>query len=202
MKTKIIGIFVCMLLIATAIPIVSSLELQYEMKSRSVVDQEQPKHGEVHWMLPTVANWQEFVNLGDTLEMVELHVGCGYGGSPDITLSIEETVGGAPLTHVTYVATDLPQNTQDWFQFDFPDVNLKRNGVYYMVIRFDPGSEYAWSGEHGDPYPSGASSHPDADWDYAFRTIVDKSKRVNTPLFNFLENHPNILPILRYILGL
>ena len=38
------------------------------------------------------------------------------------------------------------------------------------------GSEYEWSGAHGDPYPSGASSHPDPDWDYAFRTIVDKSR--------------------------
>jgi len=204
MKTKFIGIFVCMLLIAATVPIVSSLEQQYDMKSPGVVDQEQPKNGEINWLMPTVPNWQEFVNLGNKIEVVELHIGCYYGGSADITLSIEETVGGTPLTKVTYGASDLPVNTQDWFKFDVPDVKLKRNGIYYIVIRFDPGSEYGWSGEHYDPYPAGVSSHPDPDWDYAFRTIVDKSKsnRVNTPLFNFLENHPNILPILRYILGI
>jgi len=59
--------------------------------------------------------------------------------------------------------------------FDFPDASLKRNTKYYIVVRFGIGSEYAWSGAFGDPYTKGMSSRTGAlDWDYAFKTIVDK----------------------------
>ena len=202
MKKKILGIFVCMLLIAIAItPLVSARE---NILPRSIVDQEQPNTGKEHWLDHTVPNWQQFVNQGNMLEEVELYIGCWFSGSYPITLSIEETVGGASLTDVTYQASDFPPDTQAWFTFDVPDVKLERNKTYHIVLRFDPGSEYAWSGDNGDPYPAGDSSHPDIDWDYAFRTIVDKSKPVNTnTLFlRFLENHPRMFPILRQLLGL
>ena len=201
MKKKIVGILVCTLLIAIAItPLVSAIE----NKLPSVVDQEQPKTDKIHWLEHTVPNWQQFVNQGNMLEKVELHIGCYYEGSADIKLSIEETVGGTSLTDVTYLATDLPDNTQAWFTFDVPDVKLERNKMYHIVLRFGIGSEYAWSGDNGDPYPAGDSSHPDIDWDYAFRTIVDKSKpvNINTLFLRFLENHPHLFPILRHLLGL
>lgn len=71
-----------------------------------------------------------------------------------------------------------------------------------MVIKFDPGSEYGWSGDFGNPYPLGMSSHAAPDWDYAFRPIVNKPipKTFNTPLLNFLENHPNLFPLLQLLL--
>jgi len=139
-----------------------------------IIDQKQENTDEIHWLEHTVPNWQQFVNHGKTLCAVELHIGCYFSGSAAITLSIEETVGGSPLTQVTYAATDLPDNTQAWFSFDVPDVELECNKMYYIVLRFDIGSEYGWSGTHGDPYPAGISSHPDDDWDFAFRTIVDE----------------------------
>jgi hypothetical protein len=172
-----------------------------------IVDQEQPYTDEVHGLRPRPDdNWQQFSNKGNMIKKVHLHVGCYYGGSAPITLSIENPLG-TPLTQVTYQATDLPDNTQAWFTFDVPDVNLVANQKYFIVLRFDPGSEYAWSGAHNDPYPQGASSHPDKDWDYAFKTIVDKSKprAINTPFLNLLENfiqsHPNMFPLLQRLLG-
>ena len=222
MKKKIIGVFVCILLIAIAItPLVSAIENKLPLP-RSIIDQEQPNTGKIHWLEHTVPNWQQFVNQGNMLEKVELHIGCYYGGSADIKLSIEETVGGTSLTDVTYLATDLPDNTQAWFTFDVPDVKLERNKMYHIVLRFGIGSEYAWSGDNGDPYPAGGSSHPDVDWDYAFRTIVDKSKIsseveseqshsffmprnqeiIHSIFMMLLERFPNAFPILRHILGI
>jgi len=87
-------------------------------------------------------------------------------------LSIEKVIGTA-LTSVTYPAIALPLDHQDWFTFDFPDVNLTVGETYHIVIRFNNVSEYAWSGAYGDPYPPGFSSRL-ALWDYAFKTIVDQ----------------------------
>ncbi len=51
MKTKIIGILVCMLLIATAIlPLVSALETRSPLLAPGVVDQQQPNTPELHWL--------------------------------------------------------------------------------------------------------------------------------------------------------
>jgi hypothetical protein len=178
MKQKIVGMLICTLLIATATTtIVSSRSSEpQEIMMPSVVDQQQPNTPELHWLiaLPT-QNWQQFKNMGKTLEKVELHIGCWFTGSAPITMEIKETLTGTTITQVTYNAVDLPLDMQAWFTFDVPDARLTQNKVYYIILTFDPGSEYAWSGSHNNPYPNGTSSHPDSDWDYAFRTIVDKS---------------------------
>ena len=179
MKKKLLGIFVCTLLIATAIlPLVSALETRSPLLTPGVVDQEQPNTPEVHWLEANVFHWQQFVNQGNKLEEVELHIGCWFSGSYPITLSIQEPLG-TNLTHVTYQASDFPLDVQAWFTFDVPDVQLTRGRTYYICLYFNSGSEYGWSGSHNDPYPDGESSHTDQDWDYAFRTIVDKSKPRN-----------------------
>jgi len=199
-----IVLLVCMLLIsAITIPLANAFDYEKQTLIPQVTDQEQPNAGEIHWLLPSTDNWQQFVNQGNMIEVVQLHFGCYYSGSADVTLSIEETIGTS-LTQVTYPASAFPPNVQDWFKFDVPDVKLERGKTYHIVIRFDPGSEYGWSGEHGDPYNIGGSSHPDADWDYAFRTIVDKSKpyNINQLFLKFLENHSHMFPILRHIIGL
>jgi hypothetical protein len=199
MKRKIIVILVGMLMIAATTTLVAGKEKMMP----SVIDQQQPNTSEKYWLPNGVDTWQQFKNRGKTLEKIELHVQQGYEQSYPITLSIVQTLGGTPLTQVTYQAIDLP-NTPAWFTFDVPDVKLKANTVYYMVLSFDPGSEYAWSGAHGDPYPNGSTSHPDADWDFAFRTIVDKPtiKQFSNPFRYFLKSHPRLFPLLHYLFDL
>jgi len=203
MKKKIVGIFVMTLLIgATVLPVAGSLKVSIcSETSRGVIDQEQPNTPEIHWLDAGVFHWQEFVNQGNMLEEVTVHIGNYYTGSKPITLAIQQPLGDN-LTHITHQASALPYNTQDWFTFNVPDIKMKRGQKYYITIYFNPDSEYAWSGSHNDPYPTGGSSHPDADWDYAFKTIVDRSRpRAVNPLFlNFLQNHPNLFPILQKLL--
>lgn len=203
-QTKTIGIIACILLLTTAItPFVGAVEIKQQPLNPGVVDQEQNSTTTIHWLPPTTPNWQQFVHNGNILEEVELYFGCYYGGSAPVKLSIEETLG-TPLTEITYLATDFPANIQTWFTFDVPDVKLKRDTTYYIVVRFDVGSEYGWSGDTGNPYPSGGSSHTDPNWDYAFRTIVDKSKPIDIQhsFLLFLKNHPRIFPVLQYLLSL
>lgn len=174
MRRKLLCAILCTLLIAiAALPVIGGTDVEKEPTPvLSVVDQQQTNTAEVHWLDYGVANWQQFVNHGYVIEEVDCHIGCYYSGSADITLSIEKTLGSA-LTYVTYPATALPDNTQAWFTFDFPDVNLTYGEMYYIVIRFGIGSEYGWSGAYGDPYPPGESSRS-PQWDYAFKTIVNR----------------------------
>lgn len=203
MKGKIIAIFVTTLLITTIIPNVSSLNIN-KMLSPGVPDQEQTDTSETHFLENGKLHWQKFVNRGNIIEAVDVHIGCYYSGSEDITLLIRENLDLPILTKKTHQATDLPDNYQDWFTFDVePDIRLNPNQGYLIVIEFGPGSEYEWSGAHGNLYPLGTSSHPDGDWDYAFRTIVDKrpkSKTSITPFLDFLENLVNMFPLLQKLM--
>jgi hypothetical protein len=187
MKRKIIGIFLCTLMIASvALPVIGISDVEEQTALvLSVVDQQQTNTAEMHWLEDGVANWQQFVNHGNMIEKVDCHIGCYYENSPDITLSIEQVIG-SPLTSVTYQATALPLNHQGWFTFDFPDVNLTYGETYHIVIRFNSGSEYAWSGAFGNPYPLGLSSRS-AQWDYAFKTIVDQIVSPAVPILDLLN---------------
>ena len=198
---KKISIFVMMLLIsATILPIAGSVECI--KMSPGVIDQEQTDTSEQYFIQGGVPHSQEFVNLGKTIEEVQVHIGHYYSGSPPLTLSIEKPLGTI-LTSKTLTTADLPDHVQKWTTFDFPDVILDQNAKYYIVLYSDIGSEYAWSGAHGDPYPAGASSHPDIDWDFAFRTIVDKSRpRTVNIFFDFLQAHPILFQLLQRLLNL
>jgi hypothetical protein len=174
-----------------------------QILSPGMIDQQQPNNGQIDWLQGGIPNFQTFYNRGETLEEVELHFGCWYSGSYDVKLSIRETLTGSSLTDVIYPTSAFPPDVQTWFTFNVPDVQLVQGKIYFIVVEFDPGSEYAWSGDVGNPYPPGVSSHSDPNWDYAFRTIVDKSKpkTLVTPFLQILlERFPNMLPILRQIL--
>ena len=180
MNKKMLDLLICMLFIVTAlIPFVSAIKTSNNILKPGMVDQIQPSTTTLKWLENGKTHWQQFKNRGKHIEEVELHFGQWYPGSADITLSIEESLGATPITSITYPATYFTYNVQQWYTFDVPDAPLTYGKIYYIVLRFGPSSEYAWSGDTGNPYPSGGSSDTDPDWDYAFKTIVDKSKPVN-----------------------
>jgi hypothetical protein len=199
MKKKVIGIFVCMLLIATALPAVgiTNNKTQHEML-QGVLDQSQERSDECIWFQDA---WQEFVPVGKQLLHVEVKIKQGYESSPDLIMYIEDS-SGSPLVSLDKQATDIP-DVCDWVDFDIDDVELVPGDTYKIHLKFDPGGEYAWCGANGNPYPAG-DSDIGAQWDWCFRTYVDKSKSVNinTLFLRFLENHPHMFPILRHMLGL
>ncbi len=176
MKKKVIVSIVCALLISTIIiPLVPALKVNVQPKSvAGIIDQKQEDTSDEDFLENGVAHYQEFVNQGNNILEVQVHIGHYYGGSEPMTLSIEKPFNNM-ITSKTLTTADIPDHVQGWATFDVPDKPLNKGETYYIVIRFDIGSEYSWSGAWGDPYPAGLSSK-DPDWDYAFRTIVDKSR--------------------------
>ena len=132
---------------------------------------------------------------------VEVLIKQGYEGSPDLTMYIEDS-SGSPLVSLDKQATDIPDVCK-WVDFDIDDVELVPGDTYRIHLKFDLGGEYAWCGANGDPYPAG-DSDLGAQWDWCFRTYVDKSKsfNINQLFLRFLENHPHMFPILRQLLRL
>ena len=185
MKGKIICILVMTLLMASITIPVTGSNVVNKLMSPGVIDQEQTDTSEAYFLENYKTHYQQFENKGYTIEEVIVHIGHYYSGSEPMTLSIQK-----PLTNVitskTLTTADISDHVLDWCVFDVPDEPLTPGEMYYIVIEFDCCSEYEWSGAHGDPYPSGVSSHPDSDWDFAFKTIVDrKSRSVNHVFDNF-----------------
>ncbi len=175
MKTKIVGIFVCTLLIATVLPAIGMIDNGISPQTLSetlqgVLDQSQERDDECIWFDDA---WQEFVPVGKNLLHVEVKIKQGYEDSPDLIMYIEDSLG-SPLVSLNMQATDIP-DVCDWVVFDIDDVELVPGDTYKIHLKYDPGGEYAWCGANGDPYPAG-DSDIGAQWDWCFRTYVDKAK--------------------------
>jgi len=220
MKMKIIGILICILLIVTAIvPVAMSLNVcrSYDLL-QGVIDQYQDERDSDEDVNEYA--WQEFVPTGENLLSVEVKIRLGFLWPSNLFLSIEKPLGTV-LTSTSLPSQDIPWERSDWVTFDLPDIPLVRGEKYYIVLSHEPGGTYKWSGAWGDLYSQGESSK-DLQWDWCFRTIVDKSREKNnegnllnqlmlllsrnramqTPFLNYLENYPILYQILQRFLQL
>jgi hypothetical protein len=144
-------------------------------------------------------SWQQFTPRGKQQQHIDVHIGCFFGGSNPIILTIEKPLGTA-IFSTSKSAVDVPNQLTDWSRF-YVNAKLTVGEVYYLVLDAPPGSEYAWSFGTGDPYPNGISSIG-INEDFCFRTFVEKTKTIKTPLIRFLENHPQMFPFLQLLLNL
>jgi hypothetical protein len=112
-----------------------------------------------------------------------------------------------------------PINGKIWTKYTYSTsaTDPETDQVYYM-FDWDDGSYSGWFG----PFNSGVTGSADhkwkkqdtyeiraiakdengviSEWSDPFVVTMPKSKEINRPFFNFLENHPNLFPILRLII--
>lgn len=172
MKKKILGILVCMLLLATGLSIMGTVAGDEPCVIGEMKDQYQENFDKIGWLESGVKFWQEFVPTISKHTRAEVYIGCYYGGSPPLKLSIEKPLGSV-LTFKELPASTIPLNTEDWVSFDFPDVNLIPGEKHFLVLYYEGAGEYAWGGAHGDPYPQGDSIGGPG-WDFCFKTFVEE----------------------------
>jgi hypothetical protein len=193
MKKKIIGIFVCMLMIAAiVIPVagITNLDIRNESNTHpeisptgEVKDQYQENCGDCEYFDNYA--WQQFVPTKSKLLRVEVCIAQWYYGSPDITLSIERPLGTV-ITSKSLPVSAIPEYYCDWVSFNIPDVMLTPGNTYYIVLSYPQGGEYSWCGTWGNPYPKGESDiHPD--WDWCFRTWVSHGEIEPLPILEFKD---------------
>ena len=206
---KIVGILlVTLLIVATALPVVGITNVKETLKvvepaQLLVLDQAQEHSDECAWLSYGVSEWQEFLNRGNQIMSVELYM---YNSAPHedgyVRLSIEKPLGTI-LTKKELSCDDIAPGYADiWFSFDVdPDVKLGKGQKYYIVLYYEGPCELCWHGCHDDLYPDGDSSKGGG-WDYCFRTYVDKSKSMNTPLFSFFQQYPILYQLFQRVLRL
>ena len=122
------------------------------------LDQEQTKTGGGcclcgRWM------WaQSFVPTMPILTRVELLI-YWHGTVNDIKVSIRKYLYGEDLTYIVKKPKEIPHRWAEWTEFDFPDINVIPNEIYYIVISTTGGdcreNWYIIESSKGDVYPYG-----------------------------------------------
>ena len=184
MKKKIIGIFVCMLMIATTFP-VFSMEINKEFVNNNIedsskeisskldppqslpiwwlgVDQKHTKNcGSGEWIQPPIWIAQEFKPSRDKLIGVELWM-FRYGKPPaglNITVSIRDSLNGSDLTVTTVNADPVKHGPfGTWVLFDFDDITVTPEKTYYIVCRGgggDHNNTFCWFFNVNNSYTRG-----------------------------------------------
>lgn len=168
-----------------------------------VIDQSQ-EHSDGFYDIDEYA-WQEFIPTGKNLLSVEVKICKSFIWPPDLILTIEKPLGTI-LSTASLPSQDIPWEICGWTNFDIPDIPLEKEQKYYIVLSHEPPNrQYKWSGAWNNHYPEG-ESNKESQWDWCFRTIVDKSKESNNkiankhPIFNYLSIENNLF--LRNILKL
>ena len=178
MKREIISSFTCTLLILIIFtPVVGSINICKTNKVlQGVIDQSQEERDSDENINEYA--WQEFIPFSENLWSVQVKIRKGFLWPDQLVLSIEKPLGNV-LTSTSLTSQDIPWETADWVDFDFPDIPLEKEEKYYIVLSHESDGTYKWSGAWDDPYHLGDSSK-DPQWDWCFRTIVDKSKTIKS----------------------
>ena len=117
------------------------------------------------------------------------------------TVTIPEKVRRGSWLHIKTITTD-PDNDYVYYKYDIDGHDYGWKGPFQSgeehlerVILIVPIGTYTLGVQAKDTYDA------ESDWTYTDFTVV-KTKSISSPFLNFLENHPNLFPILIYLLGL
>jgi hypothetical protein len=211
MKRKIISIFIITLFISTAIPIMGFQLLEPEL------DQYNTEYSWVFDGLIMPGGWaQSFKPTMNKLSRVELKIDrSGLVGW--LNISIRKILIDKDLATFNMHPWFIPSGI-NWLTFDFDDIKVTPGETYYIIVDSDIcglDNNYKWSGTDTNPYDRGHACIYDPlvdTWnerssiDFCFKTYgikgLAKSVDINPPFLQFLDDHPNLFPILRQILGL
>ncbi len=168
MYKKLVGILVCMLLIATALPAVGTMTekdisiynspVTFQPLDRGLDQQQTHQDGAGFLIIPSQWLAQGFKPTVEKLAAVQLYI-FKHGSPPagiEITVSIRDSLNGSDLV-VTTVSADQIEDWK-WVTFNFPEINITPEEQYYIVCRSDGGSGdnvYCWFYGNNNPYDRG-----------------------------------------------
>jgi len=168
-KKNMISIFVCMLLIITALPRISGDILSLNNVGKEIYinyNENNYKRGSLYQLDQQQLNLTGFRVIGEVvpfgaqsfkpslpnLTWVELNVQKSFDGG-NVIVSIRSTLEGNDLTSVSIPQNELP--IQGWFEFDFPDIYVIPEETYYILVHYNIGDNFGWGFSHNDDYDRG-----------------------------------------------
>jgi hypothetical protein len=140
-----------------------------------------------------------------------------YTDLGNIVLIYNENLNHPPTTPHMIGSFSGEPDTE--YIFAIESVDFENHDIYYYIDWGDNSNE-----ERIGPFPSGEQQiinhtwdrigiyeikikskdayNAESDWSYPMKFRLSKTKVFNSPFLTFLENHPNIFPLLQQILGL
>lgn len=207
MKKKVLGIFVCTLLIATTFPAIG-FKIDTEFYSNNIdrcnqvkyidsnppqlssvwwlgVDQEQKGHcGQGFQIRPPYWFAQEFKPTKEKLIGIELWM-FKYNNTPSglkINVSIRDSLDGNDLA-MTTIDADIISDKGTWVLFNFDDITVTPEQIYYIVCWGGGGDDenaYCWIFNANNSYNRGKAWRS---WD---------NGKTWTDLEDYSQTHPEI----------
>lgn len=105
------------------------------------------------------------------LTRVKLLMYDSYSPAYDINLYIQRELNLPPLTYVSKSSSEIPDypETPEWIEFDFPDIDVIEEALYYIVLMTD-GMDYFFCVGIDNLYTRGFLCYREIgnDWEYAF----------------------------------
>ena len=213
LKKKIVGIFLCMLLITTyVLPVVVSKNIVKfdEPNVLDKVDQKQDQMDNFVILFNDMYFAQSFKPSLPKLTKIILLIGADHDGTT-ITVSIRDDLYGADLITKTISANDInPEHTWVWFSIDFQDIKVNPGSPYYIIVTSndnDTSIDYsAWGYSLNDLYLYGNIFYRYVDeyWvsnsenDFCFKTYGTRSK--SKELNNMLEKFPMLYQLFQELI--
>ncbi|OYT28832.1 hypothetical protein B6U98_03970 [Thermoplasmatales archaeon ex4572_165] len=157
---------------------------------------------------------QSFIPLENTLSQVSLFV-IKKGEPGNIKVSIRKELEDEDLIVTEVSSGGISDERYNWITFDFSDIDIISGETYYITwTPFDSDSENVvyWGIAADNPYSNGCAwqtypwgifnpiEYPNPD--FCFKTFYAKDKHLTNHLLSFLGNYPQLLQLLRNILGL
>ena len=204
MHKKLLGILICTLLIATALPALAMTEKTEYQNNLTVMlddlDQQSNQADKVKAVGPSDEELaQSFTPTLPVLTKVILRLKLtGTAEFYYYYVDIKSSYSGSALTTTRIEREELMTGT-GFYEFDFPDISVTVGSKYYIILRGvstspDLGSVYWWYG-YPDPYAGGDAwyEHPAAGWNYLQEGIVRCDYVFQT--YGAEENNPPYAPL-------
>jgi len=202
MKKKMVGIFVCTLLIATAIPALGLVKESTNPTTNTIildeVDQQSTKIDKAYEIGPSDKELaQSFTPTLPILTKVILRL--KSTGTPEFYyyyVDIKSSYLGSALTTANIDRSELVIGT-NICEFDFPDISVTPGTKYYIILRgvsdsSDSSHVYWWYG-YPDPYAGGDAWYESiSGWNYLQEGIVRCDFCFET--YGKVENNPPYAP--------
>jgi len=190
MKKKIVGILVCMLLIATTIPVAISVNCNESENTVFLDGVDQDSGGARNGALQlssTSSLAQSFKPSLPKLTRVYLYLRTGPEEESDVIVSIYDKLDKNNLGSTIINTTEITPDTWVWVEFDFEDIRVAPDTTYYIVVDSndkDNKNVTYWGCNRDNPYSRGQAwkRKGPSDWeampdtDFLFKTYGDTSK--------------------------
>ena len=122
---------------------------------------------------------------------------------PPATPTINGPASGKPGTSYTYTfKTADPDGDQVYYYIEWGDGDVVEwDGPHDSNVEITLSHTWAEQGTYTLRAKAKDSKDAESSWS-TLTVIMPRSRAISNPFFNFLENHPNLFPILRQLFGL